>query len=131
MSGYIPVGLNDTIYFYGFGFVEASPIVVLFIDANGQYLTSYRGDSLSLDENGVRSFKPSSFVSSNVSYFRFVFYANTADSGIVTVNQYPIQTVSTYSLRAQSVPYVNEPEVVTSYYADRMAEYYSMLGGVK
>ena len=120
VSGYIPCVGGDTLYFLNFRYVSS---VIMFYDDNGNSLLNYVNSSP--DDNGVVSFSVPNI--SNIQYFRISFGLSSDSLYFISINEYPIQTASTFSLRAQSVLY--EPEVVTSYYADRMAEYYSMLGG--
>lgn len=122
LTGWIPVKNSDVVYFYDFSFSGDNATYFVTYLSDSSFNTVMLNSSVA-DENGVITFNVNI---SGVDYFR-VSASSISDSSIVSINQYPVQTASTFSLRAQSVPY--EPEVVTSYYADRMAEYYSMLGG--
>lgn len=127
LSGWIPCTGGDIVYLYN---AVIDPL------RNNQYLVTFYGSSYSTedlktsspDSNGVYSFD----CPANAQYFRLCIKSFNAES-VISVNQYPIpetNSVSTFSLRASAPEIVYSDEVVTSFYQDRMNEFYNLLGGL-
>lgn len=124
LTGWIPVEYLDTVYFYDFSFSGSNSTYFVTFSSDSSYDTVTL-NSYSADENGVFSFD---VTQTDAEYFRVSAYYISDDS-VITINQYPIQSasVSSYSLRS-SAP-VDNSQVVTSYYADREAEFQSFIRG--
>lgn len=126
LSGWIPVSFSDIVYLYNVTFTGNSQ-EGLIIFYNGTGYPKYFSQFPIHDVDGVFSLDISSFDSpEDVSFFRVCVGSFSSDS-IISINQYPIQTASTFSLRSV----FSEPEIVTSYYADRLAEVERIKGGNK
>lgn len=124
LTGWIPISAGSTFYLYDFDFQGSYSSYVIYFKSDDSVI-SYNITSTEPDSNGVFSFLIND---SSIEYFRITCGSITENS-IISINQYPIQTASTFLLRAQSVPYVVEPEIVTSYYADRLLEVERIKGG--